>query len=446
MRKSGRTSPFVKALREAIVAPPASRRVAEAMRGAEQSSELLIVRLQLAGIALFFGLYLASAAFYRAAATVGPVPFALAAYAVAVLWRGHLLRNKALTTASRLAFDIGDVAVLMILIWGFTLQYHASPAIYLKGPTLFYAFCLIALRALRFDARDVVVTGVAVMVGWTVLVIVAEQSARHATDYPDYMTSLSVYWGAEAEKLSAIAGVTTILALAVVRGRTLLSRLTSEEVAVKEISRLVAPEAAERARGDETLMAGAGELRPTAVLFLDLRGFSTFSATLSAADVIAFLNDYQRCVVPVIVSAGGVVDKFLGDGVLATFTDLDHRREAATAFSTIPKLLTAFEAWAQMRTEAGLKTPGFAVAATHGDVVHGLIGGGDRLEFTVIGEAVNLAAKLEKHAKAEHAKAIATFDAFVLAKRQGLAAEPLRRVASAAIDGVAAPLDLAILA
>ncbi|MBY0422547.1 MAG: hypothetical protein K2Q06_09600, partial [Parvularculaceae bacterium] len=87
MRKSGGSSPFFAALREAIVAPPASRRVAEAMRGAERSSELLIVRLQLAGVALFFALYLATAALYRAAPSIGPVPFALAAYAVAVLWR-----------------------------------------------------------------------------------------------------------------------------------------------------------------------------------------------------------------------------------------------------------------------------------------------------------------------------------------------------------------------
>ncbi|MBY0421792.1 MAG: adenylate/guanylate cyclase domain-containing protein, partial [Parvularculaceae bacterium] len=174
--------------------------------------------------------------------------------------------------------------------------------------------------------------------------------------------------------------------------------------------------------------------------------FSTFSTSLSAAEVIAFLNEYQRCVVPVIVGAGGVVDKFLGDGVLATFTDPEHRREAAKAFAAVPPLLAAFEAWAQSRAAAGLKTPGFAIAATHGDVVHGLIGGGDRLEFTVIGEAVNLAAKLEKHAKAEKARAIATHDAFALAKAQGLSGEPLRSVSAARVDGVAAPIDLVVLA
>ena len=62
---------------------------------------------------------------------------------------------------------------------------------------------------------------------------------------------------------------------------------------------------------------------------------------------------------------------------------------------------------------------GVAVAITHGDVVHGVIGHDDRLEFTVIGDAVNLAAKLEKHAKLEHARVIASRAAFERAQDSG---------------------------
>lgn len=441
-----RAASLIDDLKDATAAPAPSVRVLSAMRDAEQASELLIGRVQLAGVALFFALFLASSTFYHAPPRLGPVPFALGAYAASVFWRIRLLRAQSIGRAARLGFDIADVALLMVLIFSFTFQYDSSAALYLKGPTLFYGFCLIALRALRFDACDVAVTGIAVMLGWIVLVLIAARDAPHARDYPDYMTSLSIYWGAEAEKLFAIAGVTAILTLAVARGHALLARLSSEEAAVKEISRLVAPEAALRARGDEALVAGAGELRPTAVLFLDLRGFSSFSTGMPAADVIAFLNEYQRRFVPIIVRAGGVVDKFLGDGILATFTDLTDRREAAAALGAVPSLLAAWEEWATTRTERGLETPGLAAAIAHGDVVHGLLGGGDRLEFTVVGEAVNIAAKLEKHAKQESARAISTYEAFALAKNQGLSVEPLRIVVAAHIDGVAAPVDLAVLA
>ena len=69
---------------------------------------------------------------------------------------------------------------------------------------------------------------------------------------------------------------------------------------------------------------------------------------------------------------------------------------------------------------------GVAIAITHGEVVHGVIGHDDRLEFTVIGDAVNLAAKLEKHAKVEAARVIATKAAYARAMAQGASANIVR--------------------
>lgn len=429
-----------------LKSPSPSPRVLAGMREAEWVSEALIAWLQLAAVALFFATLALTAFAYNTGANVGPAPAALALYGAVALLRLNLIYQHKLGPVLRRLFDLSDVAILMTLIWSFTLQYNAPAALYLKGPTLLYAFGLIALRALRFEAFDVALTGAYVVVGWVILVLIAARTAPVAHDYPEYMTSLSIFWGAEAEKLFAIAGVAAILTLRVARGRALLFRLTAEETAAREISRLVAPEAAARARGDDALVAGSGELRPTAVLFLDLRGFSRFSAGLSAIEVIAFLNDYQSRFVPIITASGGVVDKFLGDGILATFCDINGRREAAAAFAAVPDLLAAWKDWANARTAQGLETPGLAAAIAHGGVVHGLIGTGDRLEFTVIGDAVNLAAKLEKHAKAENARAIATLDAFALAKNQGWTGSALRIVEAARVDGAAAPVDLAVLA
>lgn len=431
-------------LHEAVSAPPASPRALAAMREAERVSERLIAGLSLVGVALFFVVFFASTALYRAAPDFGPAPVALGVYAAAAAWRLRLLRERPLGPAARRLFDVAEVGVLMILIAAFTAQYHAPPALYLKAPTLFYAFTLIALRALRFDAVDVVVTGAAVAAGWFVLSLIAAEGAPEARDYPEYMASLSVYWGAEAEKIFAFAVVTAVLALAVARGKALLVRLSTEELAAREIARLVAPEAALRARGDDGLVAGDGVVRPTAVLFVDLRGFSGFAAAMDAAAVIAFLNEYQRRVVPIIEEAGGVVDKFLGDGVLATF--VVRGGEAAAALGATPRLLEVWDAFTAERRAAGLPTPPLAAAATHGMVVHGLVGGGRRLEFTVVGDAVNLAAKLEKHAKQLGARVIATAAVFALAKEQGLAVAAQRTASQATVEGVGAPVDLVVLA
>jgi adenylate cyclase len=376
------------------------------------------------------------------------VPIALALYGGFVVWRLNRAYASSLSPPILSLSAIADVAVLMLLIWSFTLQYDLPAALYLKGPTLFYAFILIALRALRFDAGHVLLTGGLAIAGWIILVAIAASGAPTTSDYPTYMTSLSVLWGAEAEKLVALLGVTVVLALAVSRSRALLVRTSVEETAARDLSRFLDAGAAKRVRSsDRALKAGDGELKPMAIMFLDLRGFSTAAATLPPAQVIALLQEYQSRFVPIVEAAGGSVDKYLGDGILVSFGGGDRTgSEAADAFSIVPALIQASDDWATERARVGAAPLGVAVAITHGEVVHGVIGHDDRLEFTVIGDAVNLAAKLEKHAKLENARVIATSEALTAAREQGASPAFIRTAPNAVVEGAPAPVDLVVVA
>jgi adenylate cyclase len=109
-------------------------------------------------------------------------------------------------------------------------------------------------------------------------------------------------------------------------------------------------------------------------------------------------------------------------------------------------LIKVSKEWAEERRRAGLPDLGVAIAITHGDVVHGVIGFDDRLEFTVIGDAVNLAAKLEKHAKVEQCSVIATRVAVERAQSQGASVAFLRESKNANVDGAVEPVDLVIVA
>lgn len=425
-------------------APPA--RVLEAIRDAESVSEILVGWVQLTGVAFFLLLYAISLPAFM---TMGlqPVPIALLLYGAFVAWRLNRAYTGELSVRLLSVSAFVDVAVLMLLIWSFTLQYDAPAALYLKGPTLLYAFILIALRALRFDAGHVLLTGALAIAGWLTLVIIAAAGAPVTTDYRTYMTSLSVLWGAEAEKIVALLGVTLILALAVSRARTLLTRTVIEETAARDLSRFLDSSAAQRVRTSAAqLKAGDGELKPMAIMFLDLRGFSVAAASLPPHQVISILQEYQSRFVPIVESAGGSVDKYLGDGILVSFGADGSAKEAADAFSIVPELVKAGDDWAAQRANAGLLPLGVAVAITHGDVVHGVIGHDDRLEFTVIGDAVNLAAKLEKHAKLEKARVIATRAAFERALEQGATPNFIRTSTNANVEGAAEPVDLVIVA
>lgn len=433
---------------ELLRPPSPSARVASAIREAEATSEIVVGWLQLGGVAMFAVLYLATIFAFHDRGVFEPVPVALAVYGVFVAWRLRRAYAGTLTPTLLSVSAAADVCVLIALIWGFTLQYQAPAAIYLKSPTFSYLFLLIALRALRFDAGHVLLTGVFAIVGWIGLTIVAARGAPIVNDYPTYMTSLSVLWGAEAEKIAALAGVTLTLALAVSRARNLLVRTEVEEAAARDLSRFLDPTAARRVRAASTeLKAGDGELKPMAIMFIDLRGFSAAAATLSPSAVIALLQEYQSRFVPVVEAAGGSVDKFLGDGILVSFGGGERvGAEAARAFAAVPTLLKTADDWADERRRRGAPALDVAVAITHGEVVHGVIGHGDRLEFTVIGEAVNLAAKLEKHAKAERARVIASRDAYDQAVAQGAQPSLLRAASGARVEGAPEPVDLVILA
>lgn len=126
------------------------------------------------------------------------------------------------------------------------------------------------------------------------------------------------------------------------------------------------------------------------VLFCDVRDFTGFAAEADAKDVVARLNGLFEVVVPVIARHGGHVDKFEGDGLLAVFgapeSHRDHAARAARAAVEICRRVNE-------RGEAGDFRVG--VGVNSGPVVAGAVGGGGRLNFSVIGDAVNVAARVE---------------------------------------------------
>ncbi len=135
-----------------------------------------------------------------------------------------------------------------------------------------------------------------------------------------------------------------------------------------------------------------------AVLFYaDLRDFTALADTLPGRELIALLDDCFDCMVRPMGRRGGEVLKFLGDGLLAIFRT-DARRRAATcaaALSAASDALDLMDLLASRRRESGQPTPGLDIALHVGAVQYGNVGTGSRLDFTVIGPAVNEAARIE---------------------------------------------------
>jgi adenylate cyclase len=260
--------------------------------------------------------------------------------------------------------------------------------------------------------------------------------------------SYDILLGAEFDKIVSILMVTAVLALALHRGQALLARAVSEQQAAAGLARFFAPEVAGRiTRAEMDLVPGEAELRDAAVLFIDLRGFTPLAERLPPVTVMRLLSDYQARMVGVIRAHGGSIDKFLGDGILASFgATRASATYAADAVRALEGVVEAASLWADERAAAGERPLGIGAALAAGTVMFGTVGDAARLEYTVIGEAVNLAAKLEKHCKREHAVAVLPLEALRLAKAQGLVpVEPWQARRAREVGGVPQPVDLAVL-
>jgi adenylate cyclase len=221
------------------------------------------------------------------------------------------------------AFVVAGVVLLFALIWSFHIQYMQPPSFSLKAPTLLSVFIFIALRALRADSGYVLLAGIVAAAGWTALVAYAlaeSQPGAITHDFIAYVTSDRILIGAEIEKIIAILTVTIILAVAISRARGLLIRLVTERSAARELSRFFDSGIAARIREDKHhIRAGHGEACEGAILIFDIRGFTALSDHLAPDEVMALLAEYQARLIPIIQNHGGSIDKFLGDGVIATF-------------------------------------------------------------------------------------------------------------------------------
>ena len=181
-------------------------------------------------------------------------------------------------------------------------------------------------------------------------------------------------------------------------------------------------------------------------MFLDLRGFTVLSRELPPEQTVALLGEYQSRMVPIIQRRNGSIDKFLGDGIMASFgCARPTETYAADALDAVDAVMAEAASWSAARRAQGLPAVNVGAAVATGRVLFGAVGDATRLEYTVIGDAVNLAAKLEKHTKAEQVRALCDGDTYELARAQGFAVDKeLRRQRKVA--GVDQPVDLAVLA
>lgn len=170
----------------------------------------------------------------------------------------------------------------------------------------------------------------------------------------------------------------------------------------------------------EQQAALGAQLRQVGVLFVDIRGFTKMSETLPPNKVVELVNSLFSLIDPIVRQHGGIVDKYLGDGALITWGTLGSSAPSSQAMITCAEeMLNALEVRNKLLRQQGLMPLKIGIGLHIGEALVGTVGSAERLEYTAIGPAVNLASRLESLCKIYDADIVASDDII-----SGLGTEP----------------------
>jgi adenylate cyclase len=272
--------------------------------------------------------------------------------------------------------------VLLYLLAG----YLFAPAVFGTWTALLY-FLFIILSTLRLDFALSAFTGAVAAVELFALASVILHLEWRSED-PDFSIGYHLTRSAVLLAAGLLAGYVgaTIKshfrrALAAASARDEVTNLFGQHVSPQVVERLLAIGAAE-----------LSEMRRVCVMFVDIRSFTAAARTRTPAEVVARLDAVFEILVDIVDQHNGIVNKFLGDGLLAIFgAPIDDPLEAANAVAAAREMLSAIEA-----SNAGDPWPIRLGIGIHvGQAVAGTVGSPRRKEYTVIGDTVNLASRLE---------------------------------------------------
>lgn len=419
----------------ARVGDDAAERLKLRLREEEQAALLFAFRARVVALVLIV-------AWLSVSATPDRLPYSLAACGLlaAAGWAVYAARGKRFSLAVQAGAIVVDVAVIVVAT---TMPTPGSAAsdIWLeqtfgRRSVFLYLMVYVVASSLSYSPSVVAATGVASVVGliasfaWT-----AREKARTSgidlLAQPDppaaalellgrlvgpgfvspaaFMIHQIIFMGVAAGFIYA----------AVWRARAHLGRTLAAEAGRRRLARYFSPNIVDRlAAGDRGFETGREQV--AAVLFVDIVGFTRLVEGLPPERTITLLRAFHGRMAETIFRHGGTLDKFIGDGAMATFGTPDKgpddaRRALACAFD----MVEGTAKWNARRAGRGLPPLHIAVGLHVGPVLMGAIGSPDRLEFSTVGDTVNIAARLEALARDHDAAIVASAATLDAAEAEG---------------------------
>lgn len=363
---------------------------------------------------------------------------ALLAYeAVAWVWLGRLIQSeREPSTAFRYvnaAIETSAITGLLALAMG-----PLGPLSSLLGAAPWGYFPFLALTALNLNPRLSAFSGVVAATGFGAISLMALRSLEPV---PGLALLTSPHQYVVKSLFLLLSGLASAFVATRLRQQLIESLQTARERdrAVSIFGQHVSPQVADRLLNQPVDLTG--EERQVCVLFLDIRDFSRLAGERSPAEVMEYLNRLFGAMIQAVNDHRGIVNKFLGDGFMAVFgAPLDDARLCQNAVDCARALLRIAE---DLSASGNIPPTRIGIGLHLGPAVTGNVGSEQRKEYTVIGDTVNLAARIEQATKAHHARLLVSEAVWTALGNQTASAEDLGLVE---LKGQARPTRLFKLA
>ncbi|MEQ9364172.1 MAG: adenylate/guanylate cyclase domain-containing protein [Leptospirales bacterium] len=323
---------------------------------------------------------------------------------------GHSLiiaysRSQALQQAAQYTALIVDYGVFLVTLLFYTL--NASPdnfSFATKNPIFYFFFLPLALSTLLFRLRPILV-GVAVILliyaGFVAQIL--SSNVPQTQDWTQYTLGPAVIVSdLLSSRIAVILGLGLVFSYSVYRASRMVQRIAAIEAQKTSLARYFSPEVVEEITTSPEVLRKGGR-QPVTVLFTDIRDFTRMSEGMAAEDLAEFLSEFRSRMSAAIFENGGTLDKFIGDAIMATFGTPRPSpivgQDAANALRAARGMLEALDEFNREREAGGQAPVRIGIGLHAGEAFAGNVGSEDRLEFTVIGDAVNTASRIESLCK-----------------------------------------------
>ncbi|MCB1169814.1 MAG: adenylate/guanylate cyclase domain-containing protein [Leptospiraceae bacterium] len=301
---------------------------------------------------------------------------------------------------SGLLLDLGVYFMMPVIWYNSVGGSEVLPAYIVKHPNVMalgYLLVIFHSAAGRPLYPVLATMGVVALQSGYLLFAAADPRTVFSSDFVAHMTGSSISLEFMVSNLFTFLGCGMALAYLVRLNRRTLRDAVTKEVDNARLSRYFSP-SVQTAILEQSAdpFAEEGMRKDVAVLFSDLRGFTALSENQSPETVLQWLREYHSAMVEIIFRHGGTLDKFLGDGILAVFgAPSSQGDDADRALKAAVEMQLALKRWNLDRLQRALPEFQQGIGLHFGPATVGNVGVQERLEYTVIGDTVNVASRLQ---------------------------------------------------